>query len=130
MNAGRLIAFSQSNHSKCIPMKSKFNAVLAASVLAFSMAGQASAQQAPAAQATASAPSAFADGEVRKVDRDAKKITLKHGEVKNLDMPPMTMVFAVKDEAILGAVKAGHRVQFKAIDDGGKLTVVEIRAAK
>ena len=37
------------------------------------------------------------DGEVRKVDKDAKKITLKHGEIKNLDMPPMTMVFQVKD---------------------------------
>lgn len=113
-------------------MKSDLTAVLAAVALAFSLAGQASAQQsaAPLAAASASAPATFAEGEVRKVDKDSRKITLKHGEIKNLDMPPMTMVFAVKDEALLGAVKAGDKVQFKAIDDGGKLTVVEIQAAK
>ena len=70
------------------------------------------------------------DAEVRKVDKEAGKVTLKHGEIKNLDMPPMTMVFALKDEVLLGAVKAGDKVRFKAIDDGGKLTVVEIQAAK
>jgi Cu(I)/Ag(I) efflux system protein CusF len=44
-------------------------------------------------------------------------------------MPPMTMVFAVKDDALLEKVKAGDKIQFKAVDDGGKLTVVEIQAA-
>jgi len=43
----------------------------------------------------------MAEAEVRKVDKDAKKITLKHGPIKNLDMPPMTMVFQVKDAALL-----------------------------
>ena len=47
---------------------------------------------------------AMADGEIRKVDTDNKKITIKHGEIKNLDMPPMTMVFQVKDDALLGRV--------------------------
>jgi Cu(I)/Ag(I) efflux system protein CusF len=114
-------------------MKSKTHAILAASALACSLAGPSNAQQAATtATQTASAASsaAFSDGEVRKVDKDAKKITLKHGEIKNLDMPPMTMVFAVKDEALLSAIKTGDKVQFKAIDDGGKLTVVEIQAAK
>ena len=41
----------------------------------------------------------LADAEVRKIDKDAGKITLKHGEIRNLDMPPMTMVFQVKDPA-------------------------------
>lgn len=46
-------------------------------------------------------------GEVRKVDKEAKKITIKHGEIKNLEMPPMTMVYQVKDPALLDKVKAG-----------------------
>ena len=116
-------------------MKSRLNVTLAASALAFLLAGHAQAQQATAASTQGSAvPAAslavFADGEVRKVDKDAKKITIRHGEIKNLDMPPMTMVFAVKDVVVLDKVKAGDKIQFKAVDDGGKLTVVEIQASK
>lgn len=66
------------------------------------------------------------DGEVRKVDLSAQKITLKHGEIKNLDMPAMSMVFKVKDPALLDKVKAGDRVQFTAEDLNGALTVVSI----
>ena len=76
------------------------------------------------------AQSAMIDAEVRKVDKENQKITLKHGEIKNLDMPPMTMVFAVKDAAMLDKVKAGDKVQFSAANDNGKLTVTEIQAAK
>ena len=115
-------------------MKSQLNAILAASAIAFSIAGAAHAQQTAtptqSAGASAASAAAFTDAEVRKVDKDAKKITLKHGEIKNLEMPGMTMVFAVKDDAFLDKVKAGDKVQFKAIDDGGKLTVVEIQAAQ
>ena len=70
------------------------------------------------------------EGEVRKVDAKNKKITLKHGAIKNLDMPPMTMVFQVADPAMLGKLKAGDKVQFKAKQDGGTLTVTELRPAK
>lgn len=73
---------------------------------------------------------AMADGEVRKVDKDNKKITLKHGEIKSLDMPPMTMVFQVSDPALLDKVKPGDKVQFNAVEKGGKLTVTEIKPAK
>jgi Cu(I)/Ag(I) efflux system protein CusF len=66
------------------------------------------------------------DGEVRKVDLSAQKITLKHGEIKNLDMPAMSMVFKVKDPALLDKVKAGDRVQFAAEDVNGALTVVTL----
>lgn len=79
----------------------------------------------------AEAPSAaMADGEVRKVDKDNKKITLKHGEIKNLDMPGMTMVFAVKDPAMLDMVKPGDKVMFKAEKSGGALVVTEIQPVK
>ncbi len=67
------------------------------------------------------------DAEVRKVDKAASKITLKHGEIKNLDMPPMTMVFAVRDKALLDTVKPGDKVKFVAIKDGGTYTVTEIQ---
>jgi Cu(I)/Ag(I) efflux system periplasmic protein CusF len=72
----------------------------------------------------------LADGEVRKIDKENRKITLKHGEIKSLDMPPMTMVFQVNDAALLDKVKPGDKVQFNAVDQGGKLTVTEIKPAK
>jgi Cu(I)/Ag(I) efflux system protein CusF len=72
----------------------------------------------------------MAEGEVRKVDKDARKITLRHGELKQLDMPPMTMVFQVKDPALLDKVKAGDKVKFKAENVGGTFIVTEIEPAK
>ena len=72
----------------------------------------------------------LADGEIRKVDRDAKKITIKHGPMPNLDMPPMTMVFQVRDAAMLDQVKPGDKVKFSAEKLGGGYTVTRIEAAK
>lgn len=82
----------------------------------------------PAAAATAGTGD-LSDGEVRKVDAEAGKLTLKHGEIKSLDMPAMTMVFAVRDKAMLDQLKTGDKVRFKAVNDAGKLTVTEIQAA-
>ena len=70
------------------------------------------------------------EGEVRKVDMDTKKITLKHGEIKSLGMPSMTMVFQVKDPTMLDKVKAGDKVRFTAEKMNGALTVTSIEAAK
>jgi Cu/Ag efflux protein CusF len=78
----------------------------------------------------ASALAQLADGEVKKVDRDASKITLKHGPIRNLDMPAMTMVFQVKDPAILEQVKSGDKVRFRAEKVGGTFTVTRIEAVK
>ena len=72
----------------------------------------------------------LADGEVRRVDKDAKKITIKHGPISSLDMPPMTMVFQVKDPALLAQVKAGDKVKFEAQKLGGAFTVTRIEVAK
>ena len=69
-------------------------------------------------------------GEVRKVDKDARKITLRHAEIKSLDMPAMTMVFRVKDPTMLDNVKAGDRVLFKAEGSDGSFTLTEIERAK
>jgi len=78
----------------------------------------------------AQANAALSDGEIRKVDKDAKKITIKHGPLANLDMPAMTMVFQVKDPAMLEQVKAGDKVKFEAQKIGGAFTVTKIEAAK
>ena len=72
----------------------------------------------------------LSDGEIRKVDKDAKKLTIKHGPLLNLDMPAMTMVFQVKDPAILDQVKAGDKVKFQAEKLDGAFTVTGIEAAK
>lgn len=70
------------------------------------------------------------DGEVRRVDKENKKIMLKHGVIRNLDMPGMTMVFNVEDAKLLDRVQTGDRVQFKATNAGGKFMVTEIQAMK
>ncbi len=80
--------------------------------------------------ATAMAALPMVDGEVRKVDMAAKKITLKHGEIKNLGMPPMTMVFQVKDPALLDKVKAGDKVQFTVDNVNGAMTVLTLEPAQ
>ena len=87
------------------------------------------AQATPATQA-AQAMTEMVAGEVRKVDKDTRKITLRHGEIKQLDMPAMTMVFQVKDPAMLEKIKAGDKVMFKAEGKGGALTVTEIETTK
>jgi Cu(I)/Ag(I) efflux system protein CusF len=81
--------------------------------------------------APAAAPAAdMTDGEVRKVDKDAAKLTVKHSDIKSLDMPAMTMVFNVRDKAVLEKVKAGDKVKFKATNDGGKFTITDIQVVQ
>ena len=72
----------------------------------------------------------MSDGEVRKIDREARKITLRHPEIKQLDMPAMTMVFRVKDEALLDKVKTGDKVRFRAEGNKGALTITELEVSK
>jgi Cu(I)/Ag(I) efflux system periplasmic protein CusF len=72
---------------------------------------------------------AMVEGEIRKVDKDAKKITIKHGPLAKLDMPAMTMVFQVKDPAMLDRVKAGDKVMFHAEKIDGAFTVTAIEPA-
>ena len=78
----------------------------------------------------ASRPSALVEGEVRRIDKDAGKITLKHGPIQNLDMPAMSMVFLARDPAMLDAVKVGDKVRFKADKIQGAYTIIELQPAK
>jgi Cu(I)/Ag(I) efflux system periplasmic protein CusF len=101
----------------------RFAALLAAALLAATSAFAAS-HQATAGKA------AMSEGEVRKVDKGAGKVTIKHGPIANLEMPPMTMVFRVKESAMLDQVKAGDAIRFKAEKVDGNYTVTELKPAK
>ena len=71
----------------------------------------------------------MAQGEIKKVDKDAGKLTIKHGPLINLDMPAMTMVFRVKDPAMLDQVKEGDKVKFVASRENGVITIVQLERA-
>lgn len=70
------------------------------------------------------------EAEVRRVDTATQKITLKHGDIPNIDMGAMTMVFRVKDPALLDKVKAGDKVLITADKVDGNLTVMSMEPAK
>ena len=91
----------------------------------------AAAQTATTTEPAAMAASAdMSEGEIRKISKDTGKLTIKHGEIKNLDMPPMTMVFTAKDPAMLDKVAVGDKVRFVVMDEGGKMVVTELKPAK
>ncbi len=69
----------------------------------------------------------FTTGVVQKVDLKAKKVTIKHEELKDLEMPAMTMVFRTKTDEMLAALKEGQTIEFVAERVNGKLTVTEIK---
>jgi Cu(I)/Ag(I) efflux system periplasmic protein CusF len=87
-------------------------------------------EKTPAAGGSDPAASELTAGEVRKVDKDNKKLTIKHGPLKNLDMPGMTMVFGVKDDAMLDKVETGAKVRFLAEKVDGKIVVTKIESAR
>ena len=78
------------------------------------------------AQATQSASDSMVEGEVRKVDKSAGKVTIKHAPLPNLGMGAMTMVFRVADPAMLDKLKAGDKIRFQADTVKGALTVTKI----
>ena len=100
--------------------------ILVAATLTLSAAAMAASHKAAVAETADS----WTRAEVRKVDKDANKITLKHEAIPSLDMPPMTMVFVAKDAAMLEVVKTGDAVRFKAEKIGGAFTVTSIEKAK
>ena len=107
--------------------------LIGASAISFAAVAQSTPATAPTGDMKMDKPAAADDmteGEIRKVDKDTKKITIKHGEIKNLDMPGMTMLFQVRDPAMLDMVKAGHKVKFKAEKAATGIVVTEIQVAK
>ena len=70
------------------------------------------------------------DGVIKKLDLAAGKVTIAHGEIVNLKMPPMTMSFKARDPAMLKPWKEGDKVRFRSAEVKGTLTVISIEAAK
>lgn len=79
---------------------------------------------APAAADTTELP--WAEAEIRRVDLAAGKLSLRHGEIKNLEMPPMSMVFTVQDKTQLDGLKVGDRIRFTADQIQGAYTVLRL----
>lgn len=91
------------------------------------LASPALAQAAEPPASAASAADAMTEAEVRKIDLAAAKLTLRHGEIKSLDMPAMTMVFQARDKRLLDGLKVGDKVRFKAAHEGGQFFVTELQ---
>ncbi len=66
------------------------------------------------------------EGQVRRIDAANNKVTIRHGEIKNLDMPPMSMVFVAKPASILNGVQAGDKIRFSAIEENSQYVVTKI----
>lgn len=94
-----------------------FNAVrtlAAGAALVLSVSGAALAQE-------------YTSGEVTKIDAAQKKLTIKHGELTNLDMPAMTMVFVVAEDSMIEEVEVGQKIEFTADRVNGRITVTDIK---
>jgi Cu/Ag efflux protein CusF len=103
---------------------------LAATTVPFAASAQAGHAGHAMPGAAAPASPAMTQGVVKKVDKAAGRVTIAHEEIRNLGMPPMTMVFRVKDPAWVGRMKDGDRIRFAAEDAGGVLTLVAYEPVK
>lgn len=114
----------------------KFSSLVATTVLTLSGAVFAPTSAAdhgayhPTGASAATAATPMADGEIRKIDKEQGKVTLRHGPIASLDMPAMTMVFKVANPKMLDAIKEGDKVKFAAANVNGAITVMAIEAAK
>ena len=98
-------------------------AMTTAGALLFSLASIA---QTPQPTSSAKTDAVYTDGEVKRVDLSAGKITIKHGFIKSLDMPPMTMVFTVKEKSMLNDIATGDQVRFIVVSENGKMVITEL----
>jgi Cu(I)/Ag(I) efflux system periplasmic protein CusF len=94
------------------------------------MHAQTAVAAAPIGAASSASSAGLSEGEVRKVDRDQARLTLRHGPIDNLQMPAMTMVFRVADAKLLDGLKDGDKVRFHADRLGGAITITAIEAAR
>ncbi len=79
--------------------------------------------------AEAAAADNLSEGEITRRDLRTLKLSLRHGEIKNLGMPPMSMVFRVPDAAVVGSLQAGDKLRFRAGQVNGAYTVTRVEAA-
>ena len=79
--------------------------------------------QAPSAGAQ---ESEWVDGEVRRLDREQGRVTLRHGDIRSLDMPPMTMVFQVTDTRLIDSLAPGDTVRFRVVAEGTRYRITAL----
>lgn len=82
-----------------------------------------------AVSAVANEQPPMSEGELRKIDQANQRVTLRHGPIDNLKMPPMTMVFRVQDASDLEGLSAGDQVRFRADREDGNYIVTELEKA-
>jgi Cu/Ag efflux protein CusF len=99
-------------------------------ILFTTLAGSAVHAATPAASAPASVANEYTNGEIRKIDAKTGKVTLKHEEIRNLGMSPMTMAFELKDPSALGRFKVGDKVRFRATYQDGKYIVTDLEPGR
>ncbi len=110
--------------------------VVSLAAVAFTLApalpavAQSAAPQAPGTMAAKAATSEMYDGQVRRVNKETRRVTLAHGPLKGFDMPAMTMAFPVKDPALLANLKEGDKVRFALEMSGENLVVTRIEPVK
>jgi len=85
---------------------------------------------APSTRTAASDAPVWVDAEVRRIDTDGRKLTLRHGDIPNLDMPGMTMIFRVKEGVPLDTIKVGDKVRFTAVSENGLFFLTQLRPAE
>jgi Cu(I)/Ag(I) efflux system periplasmic protein CusF len=102
-----------------------FSTILAVTVAVAGAHAQTEPPKQPVAVATAQS-----EGEIRRIDKEVGKVTLRHGPIENLDMPAMTMVFRYADPTLLQGLKEGDKVRFAADRVDGVITVTRIEAAR
>ena len=107
-----------------------FGVLTAAALSPLAGRAQTSATSAKQDDAKSDPAGEMAQGEIQKVDKDTGRLTIKHGEIKNLGMPGMTMVFATKDKSMADKVKTGDKIRFRAVNENGTFIVTEIARDK
>jgi Cu(I)/Ag(I) efflux system protein CusF len=109
-------------------MKVLYSCILALAMI-LPLASHASSEQESApgeSPADTAAAETLTEGEVKRINKETGKLTIKHGPILNLDMPPMTMVFRTADSAMLDQVQIGDQVRFIVEKIDGKYTVTHI----
>ena len=119
-------------HLFCIPLAASLLVLGTEPALAQAPAAAATDSHSGHHPATAASPAPRAElseGEITRWDPRTLRLTLKHGEIKNLEMPPMTMVFRVADASVVGDLKPGDKVRFRAEQVSGAYHVQRIEKA-
>ena len=119
-------------HLFCIPLAASLLVLGTGSALAQAPAAAAADSHSshhPAAAASTTPQAELSEGEITRWDPRTLRLTLKHGEIKNLEMPPMTMVFRVADAGVVGDLKPGDKVRFRAEQVSGAYHVQRIEKA-